>query len=73
MKKSLQEVISDLGDAIYVGESLGYSEETVHVMRLAKYALMGEQNAAEGQRCESGWTHDRCTLPLFHGGHHSND
>lgn len=24
-------------------------------------------------RCESGWTGDRCTLPLGHAGPHSND
>ena len=24
-------------------------------------------------KCESGWTGDRCTLPLFHDGPHSND
>ena len=24
-------------------------------------------------RCESGWTGDRCTLPLFHSGPHSNE
>lgn len=23
--------------------------------------------------CESGWTGDRCTFPLFHDGPHSND
>jgi hypothetical protein len=23
--------------------------------------------------CESGWTGDRCTFPLFHDGQHSND
>lgn len=23
--------------------------------------------------CGSGWTGDRCTLPLFHAGRHSND
>jgi hypothetical protein len=24
-------------------------------------------------KCESGWTGDRCTFELFHGGSHSND
>lgn len=28
---------------------------------------------AKGPRCESGWTGDRCTFPLFHFGRHSND
>lgn len=23
--------------------------------------------------CESGWTGDRCTFPLFHDGDHSNE
>lgn len=28
--------------------------------------------AESGQKCESGWTGDRCTFPLFHEGPHSN-
>ncbi len=24
-------------------------------------------------KCESGWTGDRCTFPLFHEGSHSNE
>ena len=27
----------------------------------------------EGARCESGWTGDRCALPLFHDGPHDNE
>ena len=27
----------------------------------------------DGPRCESGWTGDRCSLPLHHDGPHSNE
>jgi hypothetical protein len=27
----------------------------------------------DGARCESGWTGDRCQLPLFHDGEHDNE
>jgi len=29
--------------------------------------------AAVGPLCESGWTGDRCTLPLLHDGPHNNE
>lgn len=40
-----------------------------------KYAIHGYQAQvrAPGPRCESGWTGDRCKLPLFHAGPHSNE
>lgn len=31
-----------------------------------------EWGAETGQACESGWTGDRCTFPIFHEGPHSN-
>jgi len=33
----------------------------------------GEPLFADDSTCESGWTGDRCTLPLLHEGDHSND
>ena len=50
-----------------------------------KYTLHGYQAQVRAQadlsgggnppaeRCESGWTGDRCKLPLFHAGPHSNE
>lgn len=32
-----------------------------------------EEALAQQPRCESGWTGDRCTLPLDHEGEHDNE
>lgn len=38
------------------------------------FAAVDLEIARRGQpACESGWTGDRCTFPLFHDGDHSND
>jgi hypothetical protein len=37
------------------------------------FAAVDAEIARRGQPlCESGWTGDRCSLPLFHEGDHNN-
>jgi hypothetical protein len=40
--------------------------------KVAADAAMDVWNVPETATCESGWTGDRCTFPLFHDGPHSN-
>jgi len=41
--------------------------------RAAAAASKARIARAAKPRCESGWTGDRCSFPLFHEGPHSNE
>jgi hypothetical protein len=56
-------------------EAQGLRPFTSMMMGTERGRRLVERFAAQSPnraRCESGWTGDRCTLPLFHDGPHSN-
>jgi len=51
---------------------VGDMAETVKGLRAVADRMFAEGGHAP-MRCESGWTGDRCSLPLHHDGPHSNE
>jgi hypothetical protein len=51
----------------------GSVEVHTHLDLYSQQLLDGLAGRSNSARCESGWTGDRCTKPLFHRGPHSNE
>ena len=51
---------------------VGDMAETVRGLRAVSDRMFAEGEHAS-MRCESGWTGDRCSLPLDHDGPHSDE